>query len=336
MEDHEIAQRKRDRLLVDTVRHFLLVNHNFGQLYGQYQRGSLHFRDWIKFVDDRGESVLFNLKENTQQLYQQSPFPITEKEQIFDLTIRSIFHLAMKLREDLYTLEIFAPRYAELNRKPPDSAEQKSLIDKFQVIISRAETSLRDGMEEIAGLAQDSFRQFRELLSEYCRNGLLIRFFIEEEDSIKKAMGAEAFNECLRTLSGADVSEAYRLAGESYFQSAFFDRALKAFDRALVKNKEDEGLHFKIYLSQGMGYFFSFAFPEALNCLEKCLALSGKVKIAEKHKDMIRRVCQKIQEDFPGRRKSDLHRGLIQKARSICRKVEEMPPAPSNLQFNQS
>lgn len=322
-------------MLVDTVLQFLKATHTFHRLYAQYRRGLLSFGEWAKFVDDRGESVLFNLKERSQQIYQHGPFRITEKEQIFDLTIRSIFHLAMKLREDLYTLEIFAPKYAELRKIPSDSAEKRNLLEKFQVIIARAETSLREGMEEIAGLIQDSSRQFRELLSDYCHNGLLIRFFIEEADFIKTTIGAQAFDECLRTLSGGDQSEAYRLAGESYFESAFFDRALQAFARALEENPDDEGLQFKMQLSQGMKHFFSFAFPEALNCLEKCLALSDRIKILEEHRAMIRKVCQKIQEDFPGRRKNDLHRHLIHKARSIYRKVEKMFPAPSHPHSDQ-
>ena len=328
MEDHDIAQRKRDRLLVDTVRHSFLAAHSFRRLYEQYKQGSLHFNDWAKFVDDRGKSVFFNLKESAQQLFQQTSYVITEKEQIFDLTIRSIFHLAMKLREDLYTLEIFGPKYAELNKKPPESTEQQRLIKKFQQIISRAETSLHDEMDEISDLAQDSFRQFRELLSEYCGNGLLIRYFIEEEAFIKETMGAEAFDECLRTLSGKDEAEAYRIGGESYFESAFFARAAKSFSRALGKKPGSEALQCKIYLSQGLEQFFSFALPEALNAIEKCLSFAPRVPIQGKHRALIQKVCQNIQEDFPGRRKSDLHRDLIQKARSISSRVEELPPAP--------
>jgi tetratricopeptide (TPR) repeat protein len=331
MEDFDIVQRKRDRQLVEVVRQYLLIAVTFRNLYEKYQEGSLRFSDWAKFVDDRGDSILFSLKKNTQELFQPGPFVISEKEQIFDLTIRSIFHLAMKMREDLYQIEMFAPKYSALSKKDPVSSEREKLIHKFHEILLRAETSFREGMEEIAILAQDSFRQFKDLLSEYRENGLLLRFFIEEPDLIKKATSQASFEECLLTLSGKDEAEAYRVAGESYFESAFYDRATAAFSRALEKNPGDYSLQLKIHLSRGMEQFYSFALLEALQSFEKCLSLCRKVEIVETYRAMIRKVCQKIQEDFPGRRKNDMHRELTQKAKTLKRKMEELPPASSDL-----
>jgi tetratricopeptide (TPR) repeat protein len=331
MEEFDIVQRKHDRHLVEVVRQYLLATIHFRQLYDQYQTGLPHFSDWAKFADDRGESILFDLKETAQGLFQPNAFLISEKEQIFDLTIRSIFHLAMKMREDLYQLEMFAPKYSALSKRDSSSAEQEQLIHKFQGLISRAETSFREGMEEIRELARDSFRQFKDLLAEYRENGLLLRFFIEEPVLIQKALGQDSFEEYLQILSGKDEAEAYRIAGESYFESAFYDRALRAFSRALEKNPDDDNLQFKIYISKGMEQFYSFALPEALQSFEKCLLLHGKVEIVEIYRAMIRKVCQKIQEDFPGRRKHDLHRELVQKAKTLKRRMEELPPAPSDL-----
>ncbi len=331
MEEFDIAQRKRDRQLVEVVRQYLLATVSFRHLQEKYEKGSLRFADWAKFVDDRGGSILFNLKKNTQDLFQPGYFIVSEKEQIFDLTIRSVFHLAMKMREDLYQLEMFAPKYSTLSKKDPVSPDQEKLIHKFQEILLRAETSFREGMDEIAVLAQDSFRQFKDLLFEYRGNGLLLRFFFEEPDLIKNATSQASLKECLLTLSGKDEAEAYRVAGESYFDSAFYDRATAAFSRAMEKNPGDHSLQLKVNLSRGMEQFHSFALLEALQSFEKCLSLCRKVEILETHRAMIRKVCQKIQEDFPGRRKNDMHRELTQKARTLKRKVEELPPAPSDL-----
>jgi hypothetical protein len=56
---------------------------------------------------------------------------------------------------------------------------------------------------------------------------------------------------------------------------------------------------------------------------EKCLSLETKVEFLDWHRAMIFKVCQKIQEEFPGRRKDDQHRYLVKKAHSLQRQLEK-------------
>jgi len=330
MDAPETQPSNLDRLRIDIVQQFLLTLHAFRHLQEKYAHGALRFQDWAHFVDDQGESVLFRLKESTQRLCQQSIRSRNEKEQIFDLTIRSIFHLAMKAREDLYTLEIFAPKYAQLSPAEAAPPERKKLVQKFQDLLLRAETSLREGIEEIATLLQDAYRQFKELLSDYRGKPLLLRFFTEEEAFIQEKIGEEGFREILGILSGQDEVEAYRLAGESFLESGFFDQAVKAFRRALGKKPHDESLRFILFLSQALGEFFSFSIPDALNSIEKCLSIGQKVGVPEKYRRMMRRVCQKINEDLPGPRREDLHREILLKARALQNQIENLPLPPNS------
>lgn len=331
MEEFDTVQRERDRKVVEIARNFLLATRIFRQQYQKYKQGALRFSDLAKFVDDRGQSILFSLKENCQDSFRRGSSCISEKEQIFDLTIGSIFHLAMRMREDLYQLEVYGPKYLKLNRKDDSPPGQENLIQEFKKIISRTESGFKEGIEEINVLFQDVFRQFKELLVEYRENGLLIRFFLEESDLLKEVLGKNALEEVFRSLYGQDEAQGYRLAGESYFQSAFYTQAIKAFSRALEKRPGDESLQFKIHLSQGMEQFHSFAPLQALRSFEKCLPLAKKVEFLESYRAMIRKVCQKIQEEFPGRRKTDQHLDLMKKAKMLRREVEELPPAPSDI-----
>jgi tetratricopeptide (TPR) repeat protein len=331
MEEFNNILRAHDRKIVEIVRNFLFATRAFRQQYERFKQGSLHFSDLAKLVDDRGESILFALKESCQELFRRNSFSVSEKEQIFDLAVGSIFHLAMKMREDLYQLEVYGPKYLKLSAKSESPPGQENLIQQFKKIISRAEASFKEGIEEIDILSQDLFRQFPELLVEYRENGLLIRFFLEENELLREVLGKNYLEDIFRTLYGPDEAEGYRLAGESYFQGAFYAQAIKAFSRALEKNPGDEGLQFKIFLCQGMEQFYSFALLQALRSFEKCLPLSGKVEFLETYRAMIRKVCQKIQEEFPGRRKTDQHRDLVKKAKLLHRQVEELPPASSEI-----
>jgi tetratricopeptide (TPR) repeat protein len=332
MEDPIFMQKERDRQVVEIVRHFLLTVVTFRQQHQNYQQGSLHFADLAKLIDDRGQSILYTLKELSHALYRHNSSNISEKEQIFDLTIGSIFHLAMKIREDIYQREIYGPKYRALIEKRNYPPQQENLTRQFQEILSRAENSLKEGMEEIEGLTKDIFRQFKDLLCEYRENGLLIRFFLEEKELLQEVMGEDDLEKLFRTLYGPDEAQPYRLAGESYFLSAFYDKAIQIFSQALGKNPGDESLRFKIYLSKGMEHFYAFDPLQALIFFEKCLSLAGKIEFLETHRAMIRKVCQKIQEEFPGRRKSDQHRDLVKKAHSLQRQLEKLPPVLDPVQ----
>ena len=327
MQEFNGIQRERERRVVEIVRHFLLATRTFRQVLGKHKQGSLRFSDLAKLVDDRGGSILYALKESCQSLFRHSSSPVSQKEQIFDLTIGSIFHLAMKLREDQYQLEVYGPEFSKLGDGGDRSQGQLNLIQEFKKIISRTHQSFTEGLEEIHLLFQDVFRQFQELLGEYRENGLLARFLLEESDLAKEVFGVDAVEVVFRTLYGSKEAQGYRLAGESYFQSAFYANAIKAFTRALEKSPGDESIQFKINLSQGLDQFYSFAPLQALRSFEKCLSLASKVEFLESHRAMIRKVCQKIQEEFPGRRKTDQHRDLVKKAKLLERQLKDLSPA---------
>jgi len=327
----DFIQRERDRKIVTIVYSFLHAFRTFRQIENDYKEGSLRFSELAKFVDDRGQSFLFTLKTTCHDLFRQSSSYTTQKEQIFDLTVGSIFHLAMKLREDIYQLEFYGPKYTELSEKGDEHQGQEALMLTFKETLSRAITSLREGMEEVATLMEDSFRQFKDLLREYRENGLLLRFILEERQLLEGVFGENGPGEVFRFLYPHDEFKPYRLAGESYFDSAFYSRAIHAFSQALEKCPGDESLQFKIFLSQGMEHFYAYNLNEALQSLEKCLSGSAKVEILESHRSMIRKVCQKIQEEFPGRRKDDQHRDLVKKANALQKKLQDLLPAASDL-----
>jgi len=331
MEEFALLQKDRDRKVVEIIYTFLLATRTFRQIYEKHQQGSLHFSELAKFVDDQGKSVLFILKESCHNLFRQGNPYVLEKEQIFDLTIGSIFHLAMKMREDLYQLEFYGPKYLELSHKGDGTMGPEDLILQFTKITTRARLSISEGIEEIDALFQGLLLQFQDLLVEYRENGLLIRFFLEESDLLQEVLGKDFAGDIFRILYGPEEVEGYRLAGESYFRSAFYTRAIKAFSRALEKTPGDESLQLKIYLSQGMEQFYSLDPLQALGSFEKCLPLARRVEFLETYRTMVRNICQKIQEEFPGRRKTDKHRDLVKKAASLQRQLDELPPAPSDI-----
>jgi tetratricopeptide (TPR) repeat protein len=329
MPEVDAVQRERDRKIVTILYSFLHAIRIFRRMEIAYRAGVLKFSDLANFVDDRGQSFLFTLKSACHDLFRQSPSNPSEREQIFDLTVGSIFHLAMKLREDLYQLEFYGPKYRELGRKSSLNEAQEALVSKFKEVLSRADDSLKEGMKEVALLMEDSFRQLNDLLEEYRENGLLLRFLLEEKKLVEDTLGENGVERIFRFLYGQDASAPYHLAGESYFQSGFYSQAIRSFSRALEKDPENQTLTFKIYLARGMEQFYAFNLDQALKSFEECLALTPAVEFPEIHRAMVRKACQKIQEEIPGKKKDDQHRDLMRKAAALQKKLQDLPPAAS-------
>ena len=320
----EPLQRDRERKVVEIVRSFLLAVQTFRRHQEKYRQGSLCFPDLAKLVDDRGQSILFILKESCHSLFRHNEHQVSEKEQIFDLTVGTLFHLAMKMREDLYQLEFYGPKYTKLDKKEDSPLEQKNLVHQFKQLISRADKSFQEGMDEVAILLQEALPQFQEFLGEHRENGLLIRFLLEEKDLLKDILGEGTLEDLFKRLYGPRPAQPYWLAGESYFQSGFYGRAAQAFSLAVEKNPADQNLLFAHRLSQALEQFYSFAPQQALKSLEKCLSLSAGKEVIEKYRAVIYMICQKIQEELPGRRKGDQHREMVKKAKALHRQMEKL------------
>jgi hypothetical protein len=326
MDKENAGYRDRERKVVEIVHHFLLAFRTFREIYVEYQKGLLCFSGLAKLVDDRGQSILFALKEDCHSLFRRSEAGVSEKEQIFDLTVGTLFHMAMKMREDLYQLEFYGPTVSRLSGKTEGPPEKGSLIPQFQGLLERARSSLKEGMEEMDLLLMGVLPQFQNLLREYRANGLLLRFLLEERDLLRAIWGERALETLLDPIYGPDSARPDLLAGESYFQSAFYVRAAQCFSRALEKNPADEEAEFMHHLSQGMEQFYSFAPLPALKSFEKCLSLGVKREFREKYRERIGNVCRRIEEEFPGRRKGDQNRDLAKRAKAIQRQLDKIIP----------
>ena len=310
-------RRERERKVMEIVRSFLLAYLAFRQLHGEYRKGALRFSELARFVDDRGQSILFTLKENCHSLFRRSDQAVSEKEQAFDLIVGTLFHLAMKLREDLYQIEFYGPKFTRLSEKKEEHQDPHSLVQQFQGLLSRARSDLEGEMEEMDLLFKESLPPFQDLLREYRENGFLLRFLMEEKGLVREVWGEGALETILDNLYGPDSAQPSRLAGESYFQSAFYSQATQAFSRALDKNPGDGEIQFLLHLSRGMEHFLSFDSASALESFEKCLSFSVSDEFLERYQPAILSACRRFGEESSGRRKNDQEPELVARVKSL-------------------
>ena len=110
--------------------------------------------------------MLYRLKERTHALF-RGPGGIvrgsTHREALFDLAVGSLFHEAMKLRENLYQREVYGPRVRALQTEAGE--ESKALFDEFEKMLGAVDDRLDEGVRELETLVQQTADQLRLSMS---------------------------------------------------------------------------------------------------------------------------------------------------------------------------
>ncbi|MEE9200348.1 MAG: hypothetical protein V3V45_02785, partial [Candidatus Brocadiales bacterium] len=140
-------EKDRDRKVVEIVKLFLRSAIFYRRLFSDYQEDNLRFDKIQELVDDKGQSMLFNLKKSCQMLFRNNNYS-TEQERLFDLAIGSIFHEAMIIRENCYQLEVYMPKVSLLKEKTAKTSYEKKFLREVNHILVRAKKRLSEELRE--------------------------------------------------------------------------------------------------------------------------------------------------------------------------------------------
>lgn len=283
----------RNRMIFEIVRGFLLSELGFQEILKKYKEGHLRFQDIANWVDDKGQSLLYNLKENCHKTFRYSGVPSSrKKEWLLDLAIGSIFHEAMKIRENLYQLEVYRPKYLQYKRKAGESEYEKNYLQQFARIISKAEQGISEGMEEILSLFRDAVAQLVDVLKENSKNIFLIRFLLENQPILQKVYGSKKARVIIERMFKRGFLDAYLSVAKSYLKSEHYDLASSYFSKALKMAPKQSDILFLFCFCLGMKAYYNNLYSKALSCFEKLLPLKSKMK--KDYLKKVEEVCQKI------------------------------------------
>jgi len=273
--DREI--RERNRRIVEIVARFFEATVTFEGIYQAYRKGTLTFSQIETFVDDRGKSLLFEMKENCHALFRRNVVAGMEKEQLFDLAIGTIFHEAMKLREDLYQLEVYGAKLRTLESKEGRTRYEDDFLRQLRKITRRAEVRLDEEMEEARTLFRETSEQLKTLLADFGSNGLLVRYFHENGDLVQQVYGGRGVEDLLDLMYPGGYAQSLAAAGKSYLESARYERAEQSFRQSIERGYADPTAPLFLAFARGMAIYYGGKLEEALPELEQAAAgLAGR------------------------------------------------------------
>ncbi len=315
------VQRIRDQKILEIIRGLLRAEVAFQEIFKKYRKGRLQFSDIAHWIDDRGQSLLYLLKEECHSIFRYvGTRPFHRKEWLLDLAIGSIFHEAMKLRENIYQLEVYRPRYLQYDLEAGKTGYEKDYLMQFKKIILRAEQGVAEGMEETRSLFRDAQAQLLDFFKTSAENPYLVRFILEHQSLLRKVFGKEGTAEIFRGLSENGLLGAYRIAGQSYLESEHYDLATLNFSKALKLDPFDRVVQFLLSLGLGMEAYYRNNYPRALSHFSKLVALQPDGKLKREHLKKAGEACHKIAEEW----REEKNAKAAGRAQSIAEQIKAM------------
>lgn len=213
------------------VRDFLLADRMLRDLFSRLEAGELDFEDVQQLVSDDAGSVLFRLKEHCHALFRTGRGSIdgrAPRAALFDLAVGSLFHEAMKLRENLYQVMVYGPKVRALRRETGTEADD--LFREFERILALAEARLAEARSETQALLAQTRAQLRGLLAATPDRGVVTRFLIDHAALVDDVF-SDGIDGVLAEVHGSAFA-GYEAAARSWLESGWFREAIATLEAA--------------------------------------------------------------------------------------------------------
>jgi hypothetical protein len=250
--------------LVEMMREFLAAHGLLRRVAERYRAGRLSFDEVGALVGDDERSVLFRLKERCHDLFRREGGDGgIGPTALFDLAVGSLFHEAMKFRENFYQRSSYGPKVQALRKAAV--RDESGLLDEFEKLISGAGVRIDESLQELDILLGQTTAQFRILLASHAGEGPLARAVAARSQALAEMFGVSPAA-LLAELYG-DAATAWALAGRSFLASGFFEEAADALREAARLGHGDREEARLLLFAEGMAAYLAGRYGAAVASL---------------------------------------------------------------------
>ena len=258
--------------LVEIVREFLAAQRLLRRVSERYRAGQLAFGEVGELVGDDERSVLFRLKEKSHALFRgERGEGAIGATALFDLAVGSLFHEAMKFRENFYQRSAYGPKVQALRRAAV--RDESGLLPEFEKLLAAAAIRIDESLQELDTLLVQTTAQFRVLLAAHAHDGVLARVLVARGQELAAVLG-RSVDSLFAELYG-DPAAAWSCAGRSLLASGFFTEAVDALREAERRGQGGgDDARLRAY-AQGMSAYLEGRYEEAVAGLVTWLGASA-------------------------------------------------------------
>lgn len=269
-------EQRRDHCIRLVVDDFFSLVRSFQQLYGVYidcRNGGGHgdadllcpetkeTREQMWNRLDRmigtetNKGMLWQLKDLCHQVWPEREQGYDVHGSLLDWLLGSVFHEAMKLKENIYLLNTYGPTAMRMRGMPEASSMQvlrpsgsfprlSKMVDA-ETLIRRIAADVVDQMEQIGFLLGQANFILRMMMPDMTANLLVIRLLVEKEVLVRRSWG-ESIEELFTDMFAGSAAQGFCAAGRSYLSAQWYVQALDMFKRALRSDEQCDEARAKV------------------------------------------------------------------------------------------
>jgi hypothetical protein len=272
--------------LVEIVREFLLAHRLLRRVSERYRTGQLAFEEVGELVGDDERSVLFRLKERCHALFRVEREGEIVATALFDLAVGSLFHEAMKFRENFYQRSSYGPKVRSLRRAVV--RDESGLLAEFEKLIGAAGVRIDESLQELDILLGQTTAQFRILLAAHRDEGALARMLSARSRELAEMFGVTA-DALLAELYGG-AAAAWARAARSYLASGFYAEAAAAFGEAARLGRRSPEEARLLHYAEGMAAYLEGRYADSVARLGAWLD-AAPAELGEEEKALARQAA---------------------------------------------
>ena len=236
-------EEKRALWVKNLLKDFHKTYKRFIDLYGQYitsQQVSFEEIDQLVGSENR-PGLLWRLKDKCHRLWRDVDPAEEVNGCLLDWVMGSLFHEAMKLKENAYVYQYYRP-LAEKMTAGPGGRGLKICGMECERFMERTATEIQKQMENLSLMFGRANYLLRLMMPEQAQNTILLRYLIEHEEVVIQ-LWSENLTELLADMFFGAPEQGYCAAAKSYLQDHWQERARMAYSKALALNPQCEEAH---------------------------------------------------------------------------------------------
>ncbi len=227
---------RRDLFVKNVLRDFFYSHTFFLDIQRKYRDTGITFEGldyWVGTQTDPG--ILWALKDNCHRLWRDIDPDKKPEPFLFDWMVGTIFHEAMKLKENVYMIVRYEPACRIISSECNAGNRQKRYQQFFEQILE----DVHQGMERLESLLTHAGEQLKALLIAEKDNTLLVRFILENQSEMEKLWrNSGGIDRMLTDLFPEGLDKAYCMAGTNYLEGGWYAEARNAFEEAIRINPD--------------------------------------------------------------------------------------------------
>ena len=182
---------------------------------------------------EMNKGLLWRMKDTAHHVFRNDPHS-QQGGKFLDWALGYIFHEAIKLKEDAYQKQNYAPWFHKLYEGDLNDSEKNITKQLFQVL-NQTEESIHREINRIRFIIDKCRRLLPNYLHRYSDNVLLARYIFSQNELVRDVFAKE-YDNLISAIYETEPERMYVLASQSLRLGGWLEEAHQALESAMEVN----------------------------------------------------------------------------------------------------